>query len=143
MVEKVKLGILLVVSSAISAAVMWVFQGHTLQVMPDSMSYADFVALILSALSALLALLGIALAIAAIWGWAEFKSRIDSKVNELTPGLLETQLRDGEARELITNLVGQMFRIEHAKAEELERERERAANELDELDTSPPEGEQA
>ena len=143
MVEKFKQGILLIVSGAIGAALMWVFQGHTLRVIPGSMSYADFVALILSALSALLALLGIALAIAAIWGWAEFKNRIDSKVNDLTPGLLETQLREGEARELITNLVGQMFRIELAKAEEAERERERTAEELDELDESPPEGEQA
>lgn len=138
--SNVKLALQLVVSAILGAAFMWLFQGHSLRVVPASMSYSDFVAVLLTAISTLVAVIGVAFAIFAIWGWAQFRKGVEAKITEITPAFLAKELQDGGARQLLDNLVVDFFRAELAKpgaAAAWASERDRRHDDLTELDDAP------
>lgn len=138
--SNMKLALLLVVSATLGAAIMWLFQGHSLKVVPESMTYSDFVAVLLTAISTLVAVIGLAIAIFAIWGWAQFRKGVEAKITEITPTFLSKELQDGGARQLLDNLVVDFFRAELAKpgaAEAWASERDRRRGDLADLDDAP------
>lgn len=139
---KVRFALLLMTSSFFGAAVLWVFQGHSLEIIPSTMSYSDFVAILLTVLSALVAVIGLALAIFALWGWAQFRKGVESKIIEITPRFLANELKEGGTRQVLDGLVIDFFRAELAKpgvAEAWAAERDKKLDELDELDKAPRE----
>jgi hypothetical protein len=106
------------------------------------MSYSDFVAVLLTALSALVAVIGLALAIFALWGWAQFRKGVEAKIIEITPNFLAREIKEGGTRQVLDGLVIEFFRAELAKpgmAEAWAAERERKLGELNELDQAPEE----
>lgn len=132
--------LLLTLSAVIGAALMWVFQGHSLRLLPAEMKYSDFVAILLTAVSALIAAIGVAFAIFALWGWAQFRRNVEAKITEITPGFLSEELKVGGARQVLNDLVVEFFRAELANpgmAEAWAAEKKRQRNELEELDESP------
>lgn len=138
--ERLKQIILVMASAAIGAALMWVFQGNSLRVVPSAMSYADFVAVLLTAISALVAVVGVALAVFALWGWSQFRRGVQAKIAEITPRLLAEELRSGSTRQVLDDLVVDFFRTELENpgvAEAWAAERKRRQDELEELDQSP------
>lgn len=138
--DRLKLALLLILSAFLGAALMWVFQGHTLEVLPSAMSYSDFVAILLAAISTLVAVFGVALAIFALWGWAQFRKGVESKITEVTPNFLAKELTEGGTRQVLDNLVIEFFKNELAKpgvAQAWAAERERRADELAQLDQGP------
>lgn len=135
--EKIKLGALVFVSALMGACMLWLFQGHSLRILPEAMSYADFVAILLSALSVLVTVLGLALAFFAIWGWTQFQKNVKAVVNKATPIYVAQELREGGARQVLDELVIKFFRSELAKpgvAEAWDAERKRRNEELEGLD---------
>jgi hypothetical protein len=88
-----KQALFVALSAAVGAGLMWLFQGHSLEVLPSKMSYADFVAVLLTALSALVAILALIFAIFALWGWAQFRKGVEAKINEITPAFLAQELQ--------------------------------------------------
>ena len=140
--SNVKLSLLLFTSALLGAAFLWLFQGHSLQVKPASMSYSDFVAVLLTAISTLVAVIGVAFAIFAIWGWAQFRKGVEAKITEITPTFLAKELQEGGARQILDNLVVDFFRAESAKpgsAAAWASERARQRDDLSELDDAPVE----
>jgi hypothetical protein len=57
----------------IGAAVLWVFQGNSIRLVPGEMSYAELSAVMLAAVTVVVTVLGVIVAIIAIWGYAHFK----------------------------------------------------------------------
>jgi len=52
---------------------VWITQGHTLEVLPDRISYPDLIAVLLTGVGLLLSIIGLAVAIIAIYGYQHFK----------------------------------------------------------------------
>jgi hypothetical protein len=141
-VERLKLAVLLLLSGSTGAAVMWLLQGHSISIIPSAMSYGDFVAILLTAISTLVAVIAIALAIFALWGWSEFRKGVETKISEITPGYLAKELMHGASRQVLDDLVIEFFRTELAKpgvAEAWAKEKERRLDELKEVDDDPAE----
>ena len=135
--------LLVALSAAAGAALMWIFQGHSLRMLPSEMSYGDFVAILLAAISTLVAVIGIAFAIFALWGWAQFRKGVESRINEITPAFLAKELQVGAARRVLEQLVIDFFSSELAKpgmAEAWAAETKRRQEELKELDQDATEG---
>ena len=85
--------------SVIGAALLWVFQGNSLRLVPEQMSYADLAAVMLSAVSVLVTILGVIVAIVAIWGYSHFKGIAENSAksqvsNELEKGTLKQHLEN-------------------------------------------------
>lgn len=140
--EKTKTAAIALVGALVGGVLVWVLQGHTFQVLPQSMSYSDFVAIILSAISALMAVFGIGLAIFTIWGVSQFRRGVEAKIVEITPGFLIEELRSGGSRRVLDDLVVEFFRAEMAKsgmAEAWLAERRRQNAQFDDVDAEPEE----
>jgi hypothetical protein len=139
-----KLAIVSLGSGLAGAALLWIFQGHSLRIIPGEMQYHDFVAVLLTVLSALVAVVGLALAIFGLWGWTQFKKGVETKITEITPSLLASELQTGNTRRVLDDLVIDFFRAEMAKpgvAAAWATERDRNRDELAELDDAPTESE--
>ncbi|MFY2764641.1 hypothetical protein [Arenimonas sp. MALMAid1274] len=135
--EKLKIGAVAFIGAFLGAVLLWLFQGHSLRVLPGEMSYSDFVAIILSALSLLVTVLGLGLAFFAIWGWTQFQKNVKTVVNKAMPVYVAQELKEGGARQVLDDLVIKFFRSELAKpgvAEAWDAERKRRIEELEALD---------
>jgi hypothetical protein len=140
--EKMRTAAIAVVAAIVGGAVVWVLQGHTFQVVPGSMSYSDLVAIILSAISALMAIFGIGLAVITIWGISQFRRGVEAKIVEITPGFLVEEMKTGGSRQVLDNLVVEFFRAEMAKsgmAAAWVAERQRQNAQFDDVDAEPEE----
>lgn len=104
---------------AVGGLVVWLAQGHSFRLIPESMSYADFAAILLTAASLIVALAGLAVAAAGIWGYTQFHKIITDgtrqAVIEVAPGLLTEELRDGESRQVLMGLVAKYSNNEAAQ----------------------------
>jgi ABC-type multidrug transport system fused ATPase/permease subunit len=88
-----------VAGSVIGAALLWLFQGNSLRLVPEEMSYADLSAVMLSAVSVLVTILGVIVAIVAIWGYSHFKGIAETSAksqvsNEIENGALKHHLEN-------------------------------------------------
>lgn len=138
-----KLAFLLLASALLGASILWVFQGHSIAIVPSTMSYGDFVAVLLTAISTLVAVIGLALAIFALWGWSQFRRGVEAKIKDITPMFLAKEIKEGGTRQVLDELVIEFFRSELAKpgmAEAWAAERKRQQDEFDDLDDGPMEG---
>lgn len=140
--EKTRTAAIAFTSALVGGGLVWLFQGHTLRILPGSMVYSDFVAIILSAISALMAVFGVGLAIFTIWGVSQFRRGVESKIIEITPGFLVKELNSGGIRQVLDNLVVEFFRAEMAKsgmAEAWLAERQRQNAQFADVDAEPEE----
>ena len=104
--------------------------------------HSDFVAIILSAISALMAIFGLGLAIFTIWGLSQFRQGVEAKIVEITPGFLVKEMSEGGSRQVLDNLVVEFFRAEMAKsgmAEAWLAERRRQNAHFNDVDAEPEE----
>lgn len=112
--DRLKLALTILASAVIGGAVVWLLQGYTLRIQPADMSYSDFVAIILSAISALVAVFGLGLALFTIWGVSQFRKGVEAKIVEITPVFLAREFESGGSRQILDNLVVEFFKAELA-----------------------------
>lgn len=84
----------LLVVGAVIAGVVGASASRHLGTSAYSISFADFIAVLLSAVTLLITLLGFILALLAYVGWRELNERIDSKVVSRTTEFLEEGFRE-------------------------------------------------
>lgn len=83
---------------AVGALVLWLFQGHSIKLVPASMSYADLAATMLGAAGLLLAALGLVIGVFALWGYSQFRKMVEtSAIDHVTQSVAE-----GDLKELVT-----------------------------------------
>ena len=108
------------------------------------MSYADFAGILLTATSLIVAIIGLAVALAAFWGYTQFqeivRERTHKAVVDIAPSLLVNELRQGSSKQVLIALVAEFFANEEnqpgvAKAWAEQRKQDMAA--LDDLDRDP------
>ena len=83
-------------------ALVWLFQAGSFNLHPAGMTYADFAATLLGGVAVLLTILGLFIALLAIWGLAGFRSVTQSAAKDH----LDRQLKEGELKQHIEKLVG-------------------------------------
>lgn len=74
---------------------MWLLQTGSLRLSPAGMQYADLAAVMLGAVAVLLTILGVFLAIFAIWGYSQFRSIVEgAAVRHASNSIREGELKD-------------------------------------------------
>lgn len=108
-----------VLGGCVGGAVVWLAQGHSFNLRPDGMSYADFAGILLTAASLIVAIAGFAVALLGLWGYTQFQKIVTDgtrqAVIEVAPGLLTAELRDGESRKVLIGLVAKYYDNEVAQ----------------------------
>lgn len=108
-----------ILGGLVGGGLVWVLQGHSLRVLPESISYPDLIAVLLSGVSLLVAILGAGIAFFAIWGYTQFKKIVEKRTHdsviELTPALLLNELREGQSRKVLINIVADFFANEESQ----------------------------
>lgn len=85
----------------LGAALLWIFQGHSFRLIPGEMSYADLSAVMLSAVSVLVTILGVVVAILAIWGYSHFKGIAEDSAR----GHVSSEMENGKLKEHLESTV--------------------------------------
>jgi hypothetical protein len=92
---------------------VWLLQNHSLSVWPRGISYADLIAVLLTGVSLIVAVFSFGLGIFAIWGITQFRKLVEKRTHaavlEFTPALLVEELRLGQSRTVLVNLVTEFF----------------------------------
>lgn len=105
MKDWVKLITCSVLGGFVGGVVVWLVQGNTFYLMPQSMSYSDLVAVLLTAVSLIVAIFGVVMAILAIWGYRNFKNVVRNasltRAEEVVKTMVTEDLRSGGARAMI------------------------------------------
>lgn len=83
------------------AAAIFATSSGPIRVFAGGMSYADLAATLLAASALLVAIIGIFIAVLAVWGFATFRSMTENSAREY----LADQLRDGEIRTYTQKIV--------------------------------------
>jgi uncharacterized protein YacL len=130
-----------VLGGVVGGCLVWVLQGHTLSLSPAGMTFADLSAVLLTAVSLIVALIGTAIALVALWGFTQFRKIVEDRTHaavlEMTPALLVSELRVGEPRKVLVNLVAEFFANEEQQpgvARAWNEERQEKLAVLDEID---------
>lgn len=93
----------------LGGGVVWLLQGHTLYLLPQDMSYADLIAIILTAVSLMVGIFGVVMAILAIFGYRHFKGVVQKasieSARDVARAHVVQDLSQGGARRLIEQLV--------------------------------------
>ena len=83
------------ISGVAGGALVWLFQAGSLNLTPLGMQYADLAAVMLGAVAVLLTILGVFLAIFAIWGYSQFRSIVEgAAVRHASQSIREGELKD-------------------------------------------------
>lgn len=94
-----------IVGGTCSGVFIWIFQGHTLEIVPQQISYPDLIAVLLTGVGLLLSVVGLAVAFIAIYGFRHFKKTAEtvatSKAQIIAVDRLQTFLGGEEASMLI------------------------------------------
>lgn len=104
-------------AGCIGGAVVWIGQGHSLRLLPDSMSYPDLVASLLAAVAVMVAIFGVVMAVLAIFGYRHFKSVVEKAskasaeevINNSAEAMVVNKVNSKEIRELILTEVGNII----------------------------------
>jgi hypothetical protein len=134
-----------VVGGLTGASALWLFQGNSLALVPEKMTYAELCAVMLSAVSVLVTILGVVVAIIAFWGYAHFKGIAETTardhVNEqMAKGTLREELETSVTRFMQHEFgdTGKLRALLEARVDQIivsgpsQREREEASQEGDE-----------
>jgi hypothetical protein len=117
----------------------WILQGHSFSVFPAGISYPDLIAVLLTGIGLFLAILGVYLGVLAFVGWVKFKGMVRESVEAIVPAYLSHELRDGESRQVLRDIVSDFIRA-HAEnpgaLDQYRAERDAQAKRLKELDAS-------
>lgn len=124
--------------------VVWMTQGHTIAVLPESISYPDLIAVLLTGVGLLLSVIGLAVAIIAIYGYQHFKKTAKTvatdRANVVAVERLQEFLDGAEASKQIHARVRELV-VEILDNKEpyaaWNKESNAEAAKLDELDRSP------
>jgi hypothetical protein len=129
------------VGGLLGASLIWILQGHSFHLVPQEMSYADLSATLLAAVSALVTILGVGVAILAIWGYSHFKGIAQSSAKEHVNAEITDGTLRGEIHAAVTAFMqagfdaGQLREILEARVDQIliqgpgQRARENAAME--------------
>jgi phosphate/sulfate permease len=96
------------VGGLIGAGLLWLFQGNSLRLVPGNMSYAELSAIILSAVSVLVTILGVVVAILAIWGYSHFKNIAENSAKSH----VAAEMEDGSLRKHLESSVTEFMQRE-------------------------------
>jgi len=96
-----KIAISTLLGGAVGGALVWFVQTNSFHLVPVGMTYTELAATLLSAVSVLVTILGVFVALLAIWGYSQFKSFAQSAAKEH----VGSQLKDGEIRTHIEGVV--------------------------------------
>ena len=92
----------------VGAAFVWFIQTGSFHLVSLNMSYADLAAIMLSAVSVLVTVLGVFIAALAIWGYSQFRSIAQSAAKSH----VGSELKDGELKTHIEKIIGDFLSTE-------------------------------
>lgn len=130
-------------AAVIGGATVWLAQGHSLKILPEDISYADLIAVLLTAVSLIVGIFGVVMAILAIWGYSHFKLVVteasDKTAREVAEQIakehVSQDLADGKTRQFISQLVEEHMRnLEDPRYIAWREQRSKEAQLLNELD---------
>lgn len=101
-------GLLCVVASVVGGGVVWLFQGHTLFVLPAEIRYEDLIAVLLTGVTAVVAILALILAVLTFVGYTQFKKMVRNAVEQVTPRYLVKELKEGGSNQLLKEIVADL-----------------------------------
>ena len=111
--KHLKTAIAALVGGLIGATVLWVFQGHSFRLVPEQMSFADLSAIMLSAVSVLVTILGVVIAIVTLWGYTHFKGIAESSARSAAIDHVTSEMEDGKLKqhseEIVTTFLQKGF----------------------------------
>lgn len=84
-------------AAVVGGLTVWVFQGHHVYLRAEGLSYAELAAVLLGVASLMVGIIGIGVAILAIWGFKYFKQIAVSEAQKK----VATELGSGESQRLI------------------------------------------
>ena len=82
------------VGGLVGATTIWFLKTHSVVLVSGGMSYADLSATLLSAVAVLMTILGVFVALLAVWGYSQFKAFASAAATEH----VDTQLKEGVLR---------------------------------------------
>lgn len=90
-------------------AFVWLFQGHSIKIRPEGMTYAELAAVLLAAASVMVAVFGVSMAVLALWGYRQFKRVAKGASSDIAREVASkevlNELREGAAGNLIDQKV--------------------------------------
>lgn len=130
-----------VLGGVVGGFVVWLFQGHSLALLDNGMSYQDLAAIVLTAASLMVAIFGATFALIAVWGYTQFKRGVKSRTKSVVEGVIREhlvdELKNGPSRTVLDEIVAQFLSSAREKpgtAEAWVSAREEAKQALRELD---------
>lgn len=106
--DLVSIGAAALIGGLLGSIATWFLKTHTLALAPERMSYADLSATLLSAVSVLMTILGVFVALLAIWGYSQFKAFASAAATEH----VDTQLKEGALRGHVEAVVKEYLEAE-------------------------------
>ena len=98
-----------VAGGAVGATLIWIFQGNALRLVPEKMTYAELTAVMLAAVSVLVTILGVVVAILAVWGYSNFKGIAESSARLQVSNEIESGRLKGHLEESVTSFMQREF----------------------------------
>lgn len=118
---------------------VWIFQGHSLEIVPDEVSYTELAAVLLTAVSVLVAVFGVVVALLAVWGYRNFrrvaKSAAEIIAREVASAEVVKEMREGAAGSVIDEKIfGALDAMKNGKYEVWREERDAQTARMNALD---------
>jgi hypothetical protein len=82
----------------IGGAVVWLMQRGSFSLSPAGMTFEQLAALLLAFASFLVTVLGVGVAVLALWGYAQFKGLVDEAAQKAAVKKVDEELKEGELR---------------------------------------------
>lgn len=79
---------------ACGGLLVWITQGHTLAIVPGNISYSDLIAVLLTGVGLLLSVIGLAVAIIAIYGYQHFKKTAEAVATDRANAIALERLQE-------------------------------------------------
>lgn len=103
--EGMKQSLLVLSGGLVGGGAVWLLQGGSLRLIPASMSYEAFVGILLTAVSVIVAAIGIGVGLVAFWGFVSFRTMVDDAAKKAAITKVDEELKEGEVRKHVENIV--------------------------------------
>lgn len=102
-----KIGLLVAAATGgvVGGAVVWLLQSGSFKLSPGSMTYEQLAATLLAASALIVTIIGIVVAVLALWGYREFQRTAEKKASKAAKRKVEAELQTGEIRQHIETIV--------------------------------------